>query len=443
MNIQSAIDANPAGTTFCLAAGTYRITTGVIPKTGDALIGEPGATLNGSKLLTTFTREGAYWVAAGQTQQAPVYDATCIPATYTGCIYPEGVYRDDASLRQVTSLADLVSGAFYFDYAADKIYLFDDPAGHKIEASYVPEALRGFSTYQTNITIRGLVVEKFANWPTDKTFAISSGQGWTLENNEVRLNTGGGIRADTGSVVRGNNVHHNGRVGVSTAFADNVLFEANEIAYNDEADFDFWNAGGTKFWDTSNLILRNNYVHDNQGAGLRTDGSSVYVTFEGNTIVDNTGPGIYHEICYDAIIRDNIVRNNNTSETGSSLFYGAQIMVYDSPNVEVYGNTVEALPGTHGIGLRDDDRGSGDLGKWEIRNVYVHDNTIRMDGAGTNGLAGNRTLDVYAGLRWDANTYYVRTTGSYWFWGTGAAAPQTWEQWQGLGHDLTGTRVLW
>jgi hypothetical protein len=114
--------------------------------------------------------------------------------------------------------------------------------------------------------------------------------------------------------------------------------------------------------------------------------------------------------------------------------------------VEIYGNTVEALPGTHGIGLRDDDRGSGDLGKYEIKNVYVHDNTIKMDGAGVSGLAGNRSLDVYAslGIRFENNRYYVKSSaGSYWHWGVGLTAPQTWSTWQGAGRDDTGARNLW
>lgn len=440
------IDLYPSGTTFCIAAGVYRIGAAIIPKSNDVLIGQSGAVLNGSKVLTSFTRDGSYWLASGQTQQAPTYNATCIPASYTGCIYPEDLFYDDRSLHQVTSLSNLTSGEFYFDYAADKIYIFDDPTGHEVEASYVPEAIRGYSTYQTNVTVRGFMVEKFANWPSDKTYAISTGNGWIVENNEVRLNSGGGIQAGTGSVLRGNYVHDNGRLGVGVAFADNVLIEGNEIARNDADDFDFWNAGATNIWDSSNVTLRNNYVHDNQGHGLRTDGGCVSILFEGNTVVDNTGIGIFHEVSYNAIIRNNTVRDNNTSQVGSSLFYGAQIQDYDSPNVEIYGNTVEALSGTHGISLRDDDRGSGDLGKFEIKNVYVHDNTIEMDGAGMSGLAGNRSLDVYAGLgiRFENNSYYVKSSaGSYWYWGVGPTAPQTWGAWQTAGRDDAGNRALW
>jgi parallel beta-helix repeat protein len=409
------------------------------------LWGEPGTVINGSKLLTSFSRDGSYWVASGQTQQADPYTLDCIPETYTGCRYPEGVFYDDLSLRQETSLSQVGSGDFYFDYAADKIYVADDPTGHKVEASFVAEAIRGYAAAQANVTIKGLVVEKFANWSSDKTHAIQTGNDWIVEGNEVRLNDGGGIKPATGSIVRGNNVHHNGRFGLTSAYQDNILIEGNEIAYNNDNDFDFWGASGTKIWESSNVTFRNNYAHHNQGHGLWTDTNNIGIVFEGNTVVDNTGIGIFHEVSYDATIRNNVVKNNNTSKTGDTLWTGSQIQVYDSPHVEIYGNIVEALPGTHGIGLRDDERGSGEFGKWEIRDVYVHDNTIWMDDAGVTGLAGNRSLTEYAsrGIVFEDNTYYVPSlVDEFWFWGVGLNAPLPWGAWQIMGHDETGQRVL-
>jgi parallel beta-helix repeat protein len=443
--IQPAIDRYPSGTTFCIAAGVYRIQSAIVPKSNDALIGAPGAVINGAKLLTGFTRDGSFWVVGGQTQQAPVYNAVCLPATYTGCLYPEGVFYDDASLRQVTSLADLRPGSFYFDYANDKIYIADDPSGHTVEASVAPEAIRGDATYQANVTIQGLLVEKFANWPTDRVAAVDTGNGWTVADNEVRFNDGIGIKADTGSVVRSNFVHDNGRIGVSTSFSDNVLIEGNEIAGNDSNQFSFWNAGATKIWDSSNITLRNNDVHDNTGHGLRSDTDCVNILIEGNTVVRNTGVGILHEIGYDAVIRNNDVEGNNTSAAGSSPWYGGQIEDYDSPGVEIYGNTVVAPAGTHGIVLRDDDRGSGTLGTYEIRDVQVTSNTVRLKSGGFSGLAGNRALSVYDGrnISFDQNEYIVPTSdGTFWYWGTGLTAPERWRDWQGYGRDLRGMELV-
>src|SRR6185369_17431386 len=66
-NVQSAVDANPAGSTFLLNAGVYRMQS-IVPKDGDIFLGSFDSNgnrtsiLNGSRLLTTFSRSGNYWV---------------------------------------------------------------------------------------------------------------------------------------------------------------------------------------------------------------------------------------------------------------------------------------------------------------------------------------------------------------------------------------------
>jgi len=70
-SISSAMQRNPAGTTYLITAGVHRLEQ-VTPRDGDKFIGEPGAILSGAKLLTGFTREGSNWAAAGQTQRGPV-----------------------------------------------------------------------------------------------------------------------------------------------------------------------------------------------------------------------------------------------------------------------------------------------------------------------------------------------------------------------------------
>jgi parallel beta-helix repeat protein len=54
-NIQTAVNNNPTGTTFSLAAGTYLYQT-VTPKDGDVFVGDAGAILNGGdRAITAFT----------------------------------------------------------------------------------------------------------------------------------------------------------------------------------------------------------------------------------------------------------------------------------------------------------------------------------------------------------------------------------------------------
>src|SRR6476659_349029 len=75
-NIETIVNANAAGTTFVIAAGTYRMQS-VTPKSGDIFDGQPGAILNGSRLLTSFSRSGSYWVASGQTEHGTA-NGTCL-----------------------------------------------------------------------------------------------------------------------------------------------------------------------------------------------------------------------------------------------------------------------------------------------------------------------------------------------------------------------------
>ena len=57
-------------------------------------------------------------------------------------------------------------------------------------------------------------------------------------------------------------------------------------------------------------MWRGNWVHDNIGNGIWSDGNVHDVTYENNLVQDNTGIGIFHEISWDATIRNNVVRNN-------------------------------------------------------------------------------------------------------------------------------------
>jgi Right handed beta helix region len=439
-NLQTVINSYGQGTTFCLRAGIYRMTKAVVVKSYDAIIGDSGAVLNGSKVLSSFTKSGNYWVASGQKQQAPVGSEKCTPATYTGCRYPEGLFVDNVPRWQVMSLAELSSGEFYFDYKGDKIYLANDPTGHKVETSVAPAALIGNSGYQDNVTVKNLVIEKFANWPTTYPAAIRPGKNWDIENNEIRFNHKQGIFAYQGTIVRGNYLHHNGAFGMMGGPGSGILVENNQIAYNNNEGFDpNWAGGGTKFTQTKSLTLRRNNVHHNLGAGLWSDADCIYTLFEYNTISYNQHPGIKYEISYNATIRYNTLTYNNSAHAGKSIWYGSDLHLNDSQNVAIYGNTI--ISNANGIGLVDIERGSGAYGHYEIKNDSVHDNTVKMKSGSQTGLVANRS-DPFTklGNKFFHNTYYVTDLkGVFWQWQGG----QTKSGWQAKGQDLTGNFYIW
>lgn len=245
-DIQASIDKNPEGTTFILKPGVYRCQS-LRPMNGNSFIGEPGAILSGARVLSLFEQQGQYWVTTQKLTQSAV-QGVCKP-DFPGCGFPEDIFIDDAPLRRVTKLDDVGLGKWYFDYNTNRIYLPDNPAGHNVEMSVTRYAFYGSAS---NVTISGLIVEKYANLA--QTGAIHAmkdpgplSQNWVIQQNEIRFNHGAGVRLGHQAHVLQNKIHHNGQIGISGG-GSNVLIEGNEIAFNNYAGYSFsWEAGGTKF----------------------------------------------------------------------------------------------------------------------------------------------------------------------------------------------------
>ncbi len=358
-NVQSVLNAKPAGTTFCFQPGTYVLTAPVFPKSNDRLISV---------------------VARG--------------AVFTG----NGVYN--AGLR-----------------------------GY------------GGAAGQHDVLVSGFVITRFANvMGTSQVAAVMAGDNWTLTGNEIADNAQIGLSLGNGAVVRGNFIHHNGRYGFSGGPSTNILIENNEVSFNNTAQYPIGNAGGSKIHQSSYVTFRANNVHDNYGNGLHADTDNINITYENNTVTNNWGVGIFHENSSTAVIRNNTLSGNDKRIAGQSLFNGADLYLNDSKNTEIYGNTITA--GVHGIGLYDNDRGSGKYGLYEIRNVNVHDNTVTLPAGGMSGMVGGRSTVAYtsAGNKFVHNTYYVTSTAAgSWQWN----ATKTWSQWRSTGNDATGSLNAW
>jgi parallel beta-helix repeat protein len=171
------------------------------------------------------------------------------------------------------------------------------------------------------------------------------------------------------------------------------------------------------------LVVRNNHVHHNYGKGIWLDGSHLNSLIEGNLSEHNTHAGIAHEISYKATIRNNTVRGGE----------GAAIIIINSTDVEVHHNTIEDNEsGIYGI---DDTRGSGPLGPWALKNLWVHDNTITLP-SGVNGMWGqNDSTYTSKNNRFDHNTYNAHPDKPFWWKGRNVS----WDEWQADGQDPNGS----
>jgi hypothetical protein len=420
---QGALDASPAGATICFAAGTYRLAAPLRPSDGQRLQASPGAVLDGAVALEGWRRDGPAWRARGGLPATPDRHGEC--ASGTLCQYREAVYLDGRPLRRVEGRRLVGPGRFWADYPGDQVWIGDDPAGRSVELARAPAAVAGPAH---DVEVEGFVIEQFAN-PAQAGAVQADGGGWTIAHNEVRRNSGTGVHA-TGGRVLANHIHHNGQLGL-LGTGGGQLVEGNEIDHNNTAGFsDLWEAGGTKFARTDGLVIRGNNVHHNVGPGLWTDINNIRTTIEGNLVHANTSHGIFHEISFQAVIRDNRVTDNGRAEPLSG-WGGAGIRIAASADVEVVGN---ALAGNqNGIMLvqqRRDDSPSPH-GAHLIRNVEVRDNDVtlapeeltgQVDDTGSGASYGR-------GVRFRDNTYRLPASDAQVFaWEGKTWDPSAWRQ---------------
>lgn len=417
-SIQNAVNSNPPGTTFEIAAGTYRQQS-IVPKAGDVFIGESGADMTGATLVSGFAHD-AFWHAHINISYPASTPGQCF-SWAPMCVFPEDLYVDNNLYQRVGSLAQMSSHHWYLDYSTGNVYLIDDPAGHTVEVSRTTYAFWGNAS---NVTIKGLVIEKYAN--SGQTGAIQpmnaagdQGSNWVVRNNQIRYNHGAGIEGTTGMQIQYNNIHHNGEFGIS-ACGDNILVGDNVISYNNTDGYNFgFGGGGAKFDKTNNLVVRYNTVIGNYGAGLHSDTYSYNGLYEYNYTSGNQVAGIQYEISTYGVIRNNTIVNDGYDFQGSGPWWGAGIFNLNSSNVEVYDNTVTNC--MHGIiganSLRVDENGI----VFEVDNFSVHNNVITQQTGVLVGVLTNAASDlIYTGWgnHYGSNTYNMAGSSSAlnYFW---------------------------
>lgn len=182
-----------------------------------------------------------------------------------------------------------------------------------------------FTQHATNVTIKYLEIRNFGPGAGNNDEGVvnhDAGVGWTIENNYVHSNDGAGVFLGTDTEVRNNCLKNNGQYGFSSYHPDgvtNVLLESNEITGNNQ---DNWEAlregcgctGGGKFWDTRGAVIKNNWVHANKGTGLWADHNNAEFLFEGNLLENNEGIGLFYEVSYNFMIKENAFIGNGLVE---------------------------------------------------------------------------------------------------------------------------------
>jgi hypothetical protein len=423
-----AVRAAGNGGTVCFAPGTYRLTRPLQPRRGQTLVGQH-AVLDGSRVLHGFRRTPQGWVVGHQRQQGE-RNGECLGRS-RACTYPDDVLRDGRPLTRVLRLTALRPGAYFFDYRHNRIYLYDDPAGHRIEAMLAPTAiLSREGRAGANVTVRGFVVQHVASHAQHGAIETTA-PGWSILRNLVRVNHGAGITANGHVRIVGNRVLRNGQLGIGGT-GDATYVARNVIAGNNTAGFDpGWEAGGAKSALTDDLVVRHNRVYDNDGPGLWTDIDAQNTRYIDNVVRDNSRAGIFEEISAHAVVRGNVVTGNGH---GCGVWlWGSGILVAASYDVEVADNRLRG--NAEGIGLVQQNRGRSSVnGRRRIlHNVRIHDNVTWMSGGESGAVEDNGYDRLFRDptITWTDDVWH-QVRGRVFAWDD---EDLTLRQWRRVGHD--------
>ncbi|MEO2108906.1 MAG: right-handed parallel beta-helix repeat-containing protein, partial [Actinomycetota bacterium] len=340
--LATLVAANPPSTTFCLAPGIH-YETQVEPKDGNRFIGEPGAILSGAKVLDpaqAVHHFGDIYYWEGQTQEG-FSNGQIISGGNDRDLHPEELFvNGDTRYRHVEAVLpyhdadkdpalDWVDepGEWFFDYEADRIYIYGNPAGSLIETSVKEFAIApvwwnyaSAADYPDDVVIENLVVEKYAN-PGQfgaigaQAHGANGSDSWTLRHVEVRYTHACGVRLVNGGTIENASIHHNGQIGVcGSGDGDEaslpVTIVDSEVRDNRVLDFNpTWEGGGVKL------------VHFGDASVANT------------AVVGNAGPGfISHEVESLDFLRNLVSGNSHTpvairhTPTGSAVVHRNQIL---------------------------------------------------------------------------------------------------------------------
>lgn len=432
-DIQAIIDGEAPGTRFLLMPGVHR-THDIGLRFEDEFYGAPGAVISGAVVLAP-TFDGSYWTAAVTPQQTPTSYA-CEEGYL--CNLPEQLFIADVPLKRVGSRSEVNAESWYLDYTNGRVYFQQDPAGATVEMSLYGRALVG----ATSSTVSNITFEKFAT--NGQSVTVRGAVDMRFSRNTMRYNSGIAHSVESRGTVERNRFLYSGQAAITSANIDTAVIKENEIAFGNAQGYSYNFIGaGAKFIGSENLVVTGNYVHDNFGAGLWTDGSNVNILYDGNWVKDNTYQGIFHEISGETTIKNNLVEGNG--------FHG--IYISSSRNVQVFDN--ELRYNRSGLVARTNCRQVSSSNASRVENVQFYDNLVFQVGSTQSwvwGKAGSLSISVTC-PDWDDeyieayfttknnrfyDNTYVLTDDAKFIWRN---QESSFEQWQGYGQDLTGTAV--
>jgi hypothetical protein len=445
-NLIAKVNAQPSGTAFTLGAGVHYVTAKIPVKQGQSFTGPTfsngldypteatgAAVIDGGKVLTGWTSLSGRWYVDGQTQEGTVATTTgSCQAAFPRCLYPEMLWRDGWAQSQTADLASCnTADEWFFDYAANRIYVCGDPTGDVIETNVAQQA---FASTVTGVTIKRLEIRHFAASGQGQGVIQPMGTGWRMDSLYVHRSYGTGIRFEANGTAYQGRYSNLGQYGLNGG-NNNIRFVINGVRCDSNATAGWTRGFGTgcsKFFGTNGVAIDSSLADLNFGNGWWFDINNQNDTVRYTTARDNWGTGFFYEISYGPFLMEHDTSTGNGTVPTDAFQNGAAVLCSASANCEVRFSVF--TNNEHGPMTLQQSRGTGTLGAHIVENAYFHDNTITQAG-GTGGYKGAfEPVQHHTGRnnRWLCNDWIV--SGGFQF--VFENANKTDAQWTGAGHDV-------
>jgi len=341
-SINAAVQKAMAGDTVLVRKGVYREKV-ILCRSGEA--GKPitlrsekkhGAVITGSDVITDWkTLRPGVWF----------YDKVKVFTLRGSHRYRDGrripgnqVYLDGEPLMWADDVARLTPGTWRLDRKTGRVYVAL-PAGITPDAARMEVTVRAGLVYSKkpleHIQVIGFHIthdgSDVRSWATGLRV---TGRYWLIEDNLIDWCSTRGLSFQYSAdiTIRGNRFAWNGQMALGGGAMEGLHFTDNEILYSNWRLVSLaWEAGGLKFASTLDSHVARNRAAYNYGAGIWFDGYDNGNLIERNVIHDNLNLGIFTEIDWHQVIRENLVYN---------IFKGKGIMVAETSGAYVTNNVV-------------------------------------------------------------------------------------------------------
>jgi Right handed beta helix region len=173
--------------------------------------------------------------------------------------------------------------------------------------------------------------------------------------------------------------------GIHDSVFDGIECDGNGW-HPDSLRNDYQSASCLKFNASGSFVVKNSYIHDNYWDGIWCDYcDSGTLTLTNNRFIHNGRSGIVWEVSGDAApgdhayIKNNVIQNNGWNTNAPPTGW-AGVIISDSANVEIVGNTFggnnvgDGSGGTRAVFIYD-----GTRDPLPMHDIYIHDNVLNGD----------------------------------------------------------------